>query len=125
MIFYQQAAIADKKLRPDDLKAARWDTAVGTVLTQCLTGAVLVTAAGALASSGSARTALPLILGSSPMGRHFRLLRRMEVRCWSGRGDGNRLRRQHDFDLRSVGVSLSLEPKRTLSPNLIHSNMCN
>jgi len=24
MIFYQQAAIADKKLRPDDLKAARW-----------------------------------------------------------------------------------------------------
>jgi MFS family permease len=32
MIFYQQAAIADKKLRPDDLKAARWDTAVGAVL---------------------------------------------------------------------------------------------
>jgi Mn2+/Fe2+ NRAMP family transporter len=52
MIFYQQAAIADKKLRPDDLKAARWDTAVGTVLTQCLTGAVLIAAAATLASSG-------------------------------------------------------------------------
>jgi len=53
MIFYQQAAIADKKLRPDDLKAARWDTAVGTVLTQCLTGSVLVAAAATLASSGA------------------------------------------------------------------------
>jgi Mn2+/Fe2+ NRAMP family transporter len=52
MIFYQQAAIADKKLRPDDLKAARWDTAVGAVLTQCLTGAVLIAAAATLASSG-------------------------------------------------------------------------
>jgi hypothetical protein len=33
MIFYQQSAIADKKLRPDDRKAARWDTAIGAVLT--------------------------------------------------------------------------------------------
>jgi len=55
MIFYQQSAIADKKLRPDDLAAARWDTAFGTVLTQCLTGAVLVAAAATLYSgSGSA-----------------------------------------------------------------------
>ncbi len=53
MIFYQQSAIADKKLRPDHLKAARWDTAVGAVLTQCLTGAVLVAAAATLASSGA------------------------------------------------------------------------
>jgi Mn2+/Fe2+ NRAMP family transporter len=53
MIFYQQAAIADKKLRPDDLKAARWDTAVGTVLTPCLTGAVVIAAAATLASSGA------------------------------------------------------------------------
>ncbi|MBV8524446.1 MAG: divalent metal cation transporter [Acetobacteraceae bacterium] len=52
MIFYQQAAIADKKLRPDDLNPARWDTAIGAVLTQCLTGAVLVAAAATLASSG-------------------------------------------------------------------------
>ena len=53
MIFYQQSAVADKKLRPDDLPAARWDTAFGAVLTQCLTGAVLVAAAAALASGGA------------------------------------------------------------------------
>ncbi len=54
MIFYQQSAIADKKLRPDDLTAARWDTAFGAVLTQCLTGAVLVAAAATLAPRASA-----------------------------------------------------------------------
>lgn len=53
MIFYQQSATADKKLQPGDLNAARWDTAVGAVLTQCLTGAVLVAAAALLASSGA------------------------------------------------------------------------
>ena len=53
MIFYQQSAIADKKLRLDHLTAARWDTAVGAVLTQCLTGAVLVAAAATLASGGA------------------------------------------------------------------------
>lgn len=75
MIFYQQAAIADKKLRPDDLKAARWDTAVGTVLTQCLTGAVLIAAAVAssgasanLGSIGEISSALTPLLGEG-MGR--------------------------------------------------------
>jgi Mn2+/Fe2+ NRAMP family transporter len=53
MIFYQQSAIADKRLRPDDLEAARWDTAFGAVLTQCLTGAVLIAAAATLASGGA------------------------------------------------------------------------
>jgi Mn2+/Fe2+ NRAMP family transporter len=53
MIFYQQSAIADKKLRPDHLAAARWDTAFGAALTQCLTGAVLVAAAATLASGGA------------------------------------------------------------------------
>jgi Mn2+/Fe2+ NRAMP family transporter len=48
MIFYQQSAIADKKLLPGHLAAARWDTAFGAALTQCLTGAVLVAAAAAL-----------------------------------------------------------------------------
>lgn len=57
MIFYQQSAIADKKLRPEHLKAARWDTFVGAVLTQCLTGAVLVAAAATLVS-GSAHANL-------------------------------------------------------------------
>ncbi len=57
MIFYQQSAIADKKLQPGDLAAARWDTAFGAVLTQCLTGAVLV-AAAAMLYSGAASTGL-------------------------------------------------------------------
>jgi Mn2+/Fe2+ NRAMP family transporter len=50
MIFYQQSATVDKRLRPDDLKAARWDTGIGAVLTQCLTAAILVAAAATLAS---------------------------------------------------------------------------
>ena len=54
MIFYQQSAIADKKLRLDCLNAARWDTAFGAVLTQCLTAAVLIAAAATLAPRASA-----------------------------------------------------------------------
>ncbi|HEY3909806.1 MAG TPA: divalent metal cation transporter [Stellaceae bacterium] len=50
MIFYQQSATVDKQLQAADLRAARWDTGIGAVLTQCLTGAVLVAAAAALAS---------------------------------------------------------------------------
>jgi len=54
MIFYQQSAIADKNLRLDHLTAARWDTAFGALLTQCLTGAVLVAAAATLTSRAGA-----------------------------------------------------------------------
>jgi Mn2+/Fe2+ NRAMP family transporter len=53
MIFYQQSAIADKKLRLDHLKAARLDTAFGAALTQCLTGAVLIAAAATLRKAGA------------------------------------------------------------------------
>ncbi|MGA2044417.1 MAG: divalent metal cation transporter [Roseiarcus sp.] len=53
MIFYQQSAIAEKRLGPGDLTAARWDTALGAALTQCLTGAVLVAAAAVLAPGGA------------------------------------------------------------------------
>ncbi len=53
MIFYQQSAIAEKRLGRADLAAARWDTALGATLTQCLTGAVLVAAAATLASRRS------------------------------------------------------------------------
>ena len=52
MIFYQQSATVEKKLRPGDLVHARWDTGVGAILTQCLTGAVLVAAAATFASGG-------------------------------------------------------------------------
>ncbi len=52
MIFYQQSAVADKGLLPDDHRAARWDTATGAVLTQLLTAAVLVAAASTLGDRG-------------------------------------------------------------------------
>jgi Mn2+/Fe2+ NRAMP family transporter len=57
MIFYQQSATVDKRLHPSDLVHARWDTGVGALLTQCLTGAVLVAAAAAFAT-GSAPASL-------------------------------------------------------------------
>jgi Mn2+/Fe2+ NRAMP family transporter len=74
MIFYQQSATVDKRLRPKDLIHARWDTGVGAILTQCLTGAVLVAAAAAFASGsapaslssvGEISGALTLVLGES------------------------------------------------------------
>lgn len=52
MIFYQQAAIADERKSLSDYRSARVETAVGAVLTQALTGAVLVAAAATLSSRG-------------------------------------------------------------------------
>src|ERR1035437_9593268 len=34
MVFYQQSAVVEKKLTTDDLRAARWDTACGAIITQ-------------------------------------------------------------------------------------------
>ncbi|MBO0734387.1 MAG: divalent metal cation transporter [Methylocapsa sp.] len=48
MVFYQQSAIAEKKLQPGDYVAARWETAAGAVLTQLLSGAVLISVASLL-----------------------------------------------------------------------------
>ena len=42
MIFYQQSAVADKKLRAEHYIDARWDTALGAVVTQLIMVAVLV-----------------------------------------------------------------------------------
>jgi NRAMP (natural resistance-associated macrophage protein)-like metal ion transporter len=53
MIFYQQSAVADKKLRPEHYRAARWDTALGAVVTQLIMAAILVATAATLGSSGS------------------------------------------------------------------------
>jgi Mn2+/Fe2+ NRAMP family transporter len=50
MIFYQQSAIADKRLAPQHFTAARWDTAIGALLTQLVMIAVLVAAAATIAS---------------------------------------------------------------------------
>lgn len=48
MIFYQQSAIADKRLRPEHFAAARWDTAIGAVVTQLVMAAVLIACAATI-----------------------------------------------------------------------------
>jgi Mn2+/Fe2+ NRAMP family transporter len=56
MVFYQQAAVADKQLTAQNYTAARAETALGAVLTQLLTGAVLVAAAATLAGNGKSHS---------------------------------------------------------------------
>ncbi len=77
MIFYQQSATVDKMLQPADIKHARWSTGVGAIVTQFLTGAVLVAAAAtlrtgslslSLSSVGEISNALTPVLGEN-MGR--------------------------------------------------------
>ena len=53
MVFYQQSAVADKRLKPEHFNAARMDTALGAVLTQLVMGAVLVAAAATLSGRTS------------------------------------------------------------------------
>jgi NRAMP (natural resistance-associated macrophage protein)-like metal ion transporter len=48
MVFYQQSAIADKRLRPEHYTAARWDTAAGAVITQLVMAAVLIACAATI-----------------------------------------------------------------------------
>jgi Mn2+/Fe2+ NRAMP family transporter len=48
MIFYQQSAVLDKGLTIEHLKPARWDTAVGAIITQLVMIAVLVTTAATI-----------------------------------------------------------------------------
>ncbi|HXX86803.1 MAG TPA: divalent metal cation transporter [Casimicrobiaceae bacterium] len=52
MVFYQQSAVIEKKLVPADLPAARWDTAVGAVITQVIMAAVLIATAATLGAAG-------------------------------------------------------------------------
>jgi Mn2+/Fe2+ NRAMP family transporter len=56
MIFYQQSAIADKRLRPEHYTAARWDTAIGAVVTQLVMAAVLIAAAATIAPNAPTAT---------------------------------------------------------------------
>ena len=56
MVFYQQAATARRGIDPEEFWAVRADTAVGAVLTQALTGAVLAAAAAALYASDKGRS---------------------------------------------------------------------
>ncbi len=73
MVFYQQSAAADKKLQPEHYAYARWDTAVGSVVTQAIMAAVLIAAAAtigrlnthtSLTSIGDITNALVPALGS-------------------------------------------------------------
>ena len=48
MIFYQQSAIADKRLRPEHYSYARLDTALGSVIAQAVMAAVLIAAAATI-----------------------------------------------------------------------------
>jgi NRAMP (natural resistance-associated macrophage protein)-like metal ion transporter len=66
MIFYQQSATVDKKLRLPDLNFARFDTAVGAVATQLIMIAVVITTAATLyvrhiSVSDAAHAALALV----------------------------------------------------------------
>jgi Mn2+/Fe2+ NRAMP family transporter len=48
MIFYQQSAVADKKLQPRHYRHAQWDTAFGSVIAQGVMAAVLIAAAATI-----------------------------------------------------------------------------
>ena len=54
MVFYQQSAVADKKLRPEHVGAARLDTAIGAVVTQLVMAAVLMSAAATIGAHHNA-----------------------------------------------------------------------
>ncbi len=54
MIFYQQSAVADKKLRPGDYRLAKWDTAIGSVIAQAVMAAVLIAAAATIGRTHAA-----------------------------------------------------------------------
>jgi Mn2+/Fe2+ NRAMP family transporter len=75
MVFYQQSAVIDKQLKPSDYQAARWDTGCGAILTQLLTGAILVAVAAGigagdtgagLSNIGDIAGALTAALGKGP-----------------------------------------------------------
>jgi len=48
MVFYQQSAVVDKGLDVRNLRAARWDTAIGAVITQVIMAAVLIATAATI-----------------------------------------------------------------------------
>jgi Mn2+/Fe2+ NRAMP family transporter len=48
MVFYQQSAVVDKKLQLSHLRAARWDTAIGAIITQLIMASVLISTAATI-----------------------------------------------------------------------------
>jgi Mn2+/Fe2+ NRAMP family transporter len=74
MVFYQQGAVCDKGLTPGQLAGARWDTLIGSVLTQAVMIAVVVATAAtlgrthpsrALSSVGEIAAALAPFIGAT------------------------------------------------------------
>ena len=61
MVFYQQSAVADKGLRPEHLSIARWDTAVGAVVTQLVMAAVLVATAATIGHTTAPGADAPIL----------------------------------------------------------------
>lgn len=51
MVFYQQGAVIDKRLREDQLKAARYDTWIGAILTQLIMIGVVIAMAASVGRS--------------------------------------------------------------------------
>jgi len=51
MIFYQQSAVTDKGLRPEHYQHARWDTAIGALVTQLIMAAVLIATAATIGTT--------------------------------------------------------------------------
>ncbi len=52
MVFFQQSSVVEKKLTPDDLPAARFDTFLGAILTQLVMASVLIAAGATLGRDG-------------------------------------------------------------------------
>ena len=52
MIFYQQSAVVEKGLTKADLPAARWETAIGALITQVIMACVLIATAATLGKAG-------------------------------------------------------------------------
>ena len=56
MVFYQQSAVADKRLQPEHFSAARWDTAVGALITQLVMVAVVIATAATIGRTSPTAT---------------------------------------------------------------------
>lgn len=56
MVFFQQASIVEKKMTTADMKTARFDTAIGAVVTQLIMAAALIAAAATLGKAGGGQT---------------------------------------------------------------------
>jgi NRAMP (natural resistance-associated macrophage protein)-like metal ion transporter len=53
MVFYQQSAIVDKGLLPEHYNRERWDTAIGSMVTQLVMAAILVATAATIGKTHS------------------------------------------------------------------------